>query len=213
VNKLENLFAEFILSKIDEKYNSKIEVCSCVNFTIVKGETESEEILSIQKISEEFSEKYKDHKIKNTIDLLEYKSKLDSTFEYKFIFYKESFPEKNNINYFKLSSAPFGYSWNEGKSLYFYFKHITNLIPTSYPYTWINYNVLISETGKVDFTIQDDYINNQDDVLKSAILDAFEFNISEFLVDAKKMDLEQIILNPNYDEPILKKSVGDFIII
>lgn len=213
MSKLENLFAEFILSKIEDKYNSKIEVCGCKNFILVKGETESEEVLSIQKISDEFSEKYPEYKIKNTIDLLEYKSKLDPEFDYTFTFYKESIPEIDNTNYFKLSSFPFGYSWIEGKSLYFYFKHITNLIPTSYPYTWITYNVKISDTGKIDFTINDDYINNENDILKSVILDIFDFNITEFLSEAKKMDLEQMILNPNYDEPVLKKSVKEFVIV
>lgn len=213
MNKLESLFAEFILSKIEKKYNSKIEICSCINFTIVKGETESEEILSIQKISEEFSEKNPDFKIKNTIDLLEYKSKLDSNFDYTFTFYKDSIPEIDTSNYFKLSLFPFGYSWNEGKSLYFYFKHITNKIPTSYPFNWITYKIKISELGKIDFDIEDDYINNQDNVLKSVILDVFNFNISEFEFEAKKMDLEQMILNPSHHEQILEKPVPDFIII
>jgi hypothetical protein len=213
VNKLESLFAEFILSKIDNKYNSKIEICSCDNFTIVKGETESEEILSIQKISEEFYEKYPDYRIKNTIDLLEYKSKLQSKFDYTFTFYKDSVPEIDISNYFKLSSFPFGYSLSEGKSIYFYFKYITNKIPPTYPFNWIKYKIKISDSGKIDFDIEDDYINNQDNILKSVILDVFNFNIMEFESEAKKMDLEQMILNPSHQEQILEKPVPDFIII
>jgi len=213
VNKLENLFSEYILKNIDSKYSSKIEVVNCDNFAIVKGETESETIISIQKLSEEFSEKYPEYKIRNTIDLIDYKSKLSFPFEYKFTFFKDNIPTINESNYFRTSSFPYGYSWSEGKSLYFYFKHITNKIPTSYPFNWITYDIKISETGKIDFNISDDYINNQDDVLKSIILDVFDFNITEFESEAKKMDLEQIILNPNYSEFLLNKEVSDFIII
>lgn len=212
MSKLENLFAEYILSKIEDGYESRLEVCGCQNFVLVKGETESKEILSIQKISEEFSEKYPDFQIKNTIDLIEYKSKIESKSDYKFIFLKESTPSIDINNYFNVSSFPYGYSFSEGKSIYFYFKYITQNIPTSYPYTWIKYDIKVSETGKVDFTIEDDFINNENDCLKSVILDVFDFNMTEFQSEAKKMDLEQIILNPNYDEPILRKPVEDFII-
>jgi hypothetical protein len=213
VGKLENLFSEYIINNIDSKYNSKIEVVNCNNFVIVKGETESESLISIQKLSEKFSEKNPKYKIKNTIDLIEYKSKIESTFDYKFVFFKDSIPNLNQSNYFSSSSFPFGYSWAEGKSLYFYFKYITNKIPSSYPFNWISYDIKISETGKIDFDISDDYLNNQNDVLKSAILDLFNFNISEFESEAKKMDLELMILNPSQDDPLLKKSVPDFIII
>lgn len=213
MGKLENLFSEFILNNINPKFNSKIEVISCENFTIVKGETESETILSLQKLSEDFSEKNPEFKIKNTIDLLSYKSKLTPESNYKFTFFKNSIPSQNSLNYFSTSNFPFGYSLGEGKSIYYYFNHITNAIPVSYPFNWITYSITISDVGKIDFEIEDDYINNSDDVLKSAILDVFDFNITKFQDDVKKMDLEQLILNPSYVEPILNKSVPDFIII
>ena len=213
MGKLENLFSEHILNNIDSKYNSKFEVISCDNFTIIKGETDSESLISVQKLSEEFSEKYPEYKIKNTIDLINYKLKLDSTFEYKFTFFKDGVPEPIGLNYFNSSSFPFGYSWGEGKSIYFYFKYITNKIPPSYPFNWITYNIKINDLGKIDFSIEDDYINNEDDVLKSVILDLFDFNIMEFESEAKKMDLEQMILNPSHNEKIFETPVSDFIII
>lgn len=213
MGKLESLFSEYILSSVETKYNSKFEVVSCNNFTVIKGETESESLISVQKLSEEFSEKYPEYKIKNTIDLIDYKSKLDSTFDYTFTFFKDGVPSPNLSNYFSTSSFPFGYSWSEGKSIYFYFKYITNKIPPTYPFNWITYNVKISDSGKIDFTIEDDYINNEDDVLKSVILDLFDFNITEFESEAKKMDLEQMILNPSHNEKIFETPVSDFIII
>jgi hypothetical protein len=80
-----------------------------------------------------------------------------------------------------LSDFPWGSSWSEGKLLYFYFKLITYKIPSTYLFDWIKYKVEINSNNEVDFTIEDNFINNQNDVLKSAILDCFDFNLHEAL--------------------------------
>jgi hypothetical protein len=97
--------------------------------------------------------------------------------------------------------------------LYFYFKHIVDRIPTNYPFTWIIFNVEVSEKNEIDFTIEDDYLNNNEDILKSAILDCFDFNLTDFESILNKMDLEKYILNPSEETLLDDISVNDFIII
>ena len=135
---------------------------------------------------------------------------------YEFVFYNS--PNLNSIyenenSLFTLSDFPWGSSWNQGKLLYFYFKFITHKIPPSYFFDILKYKVVVSSDNQIDFTIEDNLINNQNDVLKSAILDCFDFNLHEFETHAKKMDLENLILNPSIKESIMDISVKDFIIL
>jgi len=204
-----NLLSEFILKKYESKHTF-VEVCDCQNFIIVKGFTTETEVIPLNSVVEEFSQKYEKYRIKSTIDLIEYKSELSSPKKFTFFFGKELHEE---VSLFNISKFPYGYSNNQGKLLYFYFKHIVDRIPSNYPFTWIKFNVEISDKTEIDFTIEDDYLNNDNDILKSAILDSFDFNLTEFETILNKMDLEKYILNPS-DKTLLDDiSVSDFIII
>ena len=71
----------------------------------------------------------------------------------------------------------------------------------------------MDENNNIDFEIEDNYINNQNNILKSSILDNFDFNLQNFENETKKMDLEHLILNPSEIENLSKIKVEDFIII
>jgi hypothetical protein len=204
-----NLLAEFILKKYKSD-QTLLEICDCENFIIVKGFSTEPEVVSLSSVVSEFSEKYEQFSVNRTIDLIEYKSDLSSPKKFTFFFGKEL---NNGSKLFNFSEFPYGYSNGQGKLLYFYFKHIVDRIPSSYPFTWIKFNVLISEDNKIDFTIEDDYLNNNNNLLKSAILDCFDFNLIEFESILNKMDLEKYILNPSEQPQLDNISVKDFIII
>jgi hypothetical protein len=80
-------------------------------------------------------------------------------------------------------------------------------------FDWLKYKVEVSSDNQIDFTIEDNFVNNHNDVLKSAILDCFDFNLYDFETHARKMDLENLILNPLNKEDISDISVKDFIIV
>jgi hypothetical protein len=204
-----NLLSEFILKKYKSK-DTLLEICDCQNFIIVKGFTTESEVIPLNSVVSEFSQKYEQYPIKSTIDLIEYKSDLSSPKKFKFFFGKKLHKEDS---LFSTSEFPYGYSNNQGKLLYFYFKHIVDRIPTNYPFTWIIFNVEVSEKNEIDFTIEDDYLNNNGDILKSAILDCFDFNLTVFESILNKMDLEKYILNPSEETLLDDISVNDFIII
>jgi len=204
-----NLLSEFILKKYESK-QTFVEICDCQNFMIVKGFTTETEVIPLNSVVEEFSQKYEQYPIKSTIDLIEYKSDLSSPKKFTFFFGKEL---HEDISLFTTSKFPYGYSNSQGKLLYFYFKHIVDRIPSSYPFTWIKFNVEVSDKNEINFTIEDDYLNNNGDILKSAILDSFDFNLIEFESILNEMDLEKYILNPSDITLLDNISVSDFIII
>lgn len=204
-----NLLAEFILKKYKSD-QTLIEICDCENFIVVKGFTTEPEVISLSSVVSEFSEKYEQFLISRTIDLIEYKSDFSSPKKFTFFFSKK-FNKCGNL--FDFSEFPYGYSNGQGKLLYFYFKHIVDRIPSSYPFTWMKFHVEILEENKIDFTIEDDYLNNNNNILKSAILDCFDFNLMEFESVLNKMDLEKYILNPSEQPQLESISVKDFIII
>jgi hypothetical protein len=204
-----NLLSEFILKKYKSK-DTLVEICDCQNFIIVKGFTTESEVIPLNSVVSEFSQKYEQYPIKSTIDLIEYKSDLSSPKKFK-LFFGQKLHKEDSL--FSTSEFPYGYSNSQGKLLYFYFKHIVDRIPTNYPFTWIIFNVEVSEKNEIDFTIEDDYLNNNGDILKSAILDCFDFNLTVFESILNKMDLEKYILNPSEETLLDSISVSDFIII
>jgi hypothetical protein len=59
---LVNKLADHILSKInsDQEYNSVIEVTDCGKFFVINGMTNSNEVLDMPKIADEFTEQNKE---------------------------------------------------------------------------------------------------------------------------------------------------------
>lgn len=215
-NTLLNLYVNYLLESLPSEVDSFFEVCDCKNFIVVKGNTSHTEVINLNEINRKFEEKYPNSKIKNTIDLVNYDVKPKDVRTFSFTFFNTNnlkINHQSNPSLFTLSDFPWGCSWSQGKLLYFYFKFITYKIPSSYVFDWINYKVTIDEFGKLDFDVYDNFLHNQNDTLKSAILDCFDFNLNEFESTAKKMDLENLILNPSEKESISEISVQDFIII
>lgn len=202
-----NLFSEFILSKIGD-FDSELQLCDCKNFIIIKGYTTSKNLISFKELTDDFNRKYCDYKIENTIDLLEYVNELSPKNNYTFNF-ENTNKELNNI-FFKLSEFPYGFSMNQGKLLYFYFKFIVEKLPPNYFFKKITFEVNIDEKKKIDFLVYRDM--ELDENIVSLIKDCFSFNIGEIKDTIKKMDLEKFILNPQV-KIFEEFKVEDFILI
>jgi hypothetical protein len=96
-----NLFADFLLQNIDKDLNTIIQITDLNNFFLVNGITESQTILDLSKIKDEFISKYQDLLTEvgypdsiNTMDLIKYgKSPSESENRYLWsTFYNSSRP-------------------------------------------------------------------------------------------------------------------------
>jgi hypothetical protein len=239
---LVNLFADFILNKIPKEEESIIQVVDCFNFYVIKGKTTYNEPLNIGELRDEFIIKHEDligeRKLTHTIDLIEYDSKLiksntltfpyhrskncsytnsqiksfesDDSISYDYNFHLKSITEDNNLIF--LSEFPHGYSLNQGRLLYYYGKHIFYSIPTTYPVSSLVFEL---STKKDDSNEQVFLVRNNsgtDEVLTSAILDVFDFDMSWLENEIKKVDWYIEITNPLEDYDFLKKKIKDFVI-
>lgn len=207
-----------IMNEIGRESDTMIQVCSCANFLIVKGETSSKEILNLSEILDKFHTNYKEHKLEssNIIDLINYGKKIKLNFPIKFSFGNGencSIPIlENTLDYFSTSYFPYGFSLSCYRSIYYYFKNIVYNIPSSYPFKNIIFDVHLVE-NKIDFNVSDDYRNTETDFLKSTILDCFDFDLTNMTEELKKVDLDIELLDGNSDISIIKKKNKDFIIM
>ncbi len=180
-----------------------------------------------------------DVKLTHTIDLIEYDSKLhpsnsltfayhnnincsylpsqSNAFEknnkvsYDYEFHLKPISENNNLIF--CSEFPHGYSLNQGRLLYYYGKHIFYNIPSSYPTQTLTFELSNKkdESGEQLFSVKNKS-NDIDNVLTSAILDVFDFDMSWLETEIKKVDWSIEITNPLEDYDFLKKKIKDFII-
>lgn len=240
---LVNLFADFILNQIPKEEESIIQVIDCLNFYVIKGKTTHNEPLNIGKLKDDFIVKFDefigDIKITHTIDLIEYDCNLKPLESFKFTYHNtkncsynneqiKSFELDNTSSYdyqyfLKLvnqshnlissSEFPHGYSLNQGRLLYYYGKHITYNIPSSYPFNYVTFELSTKkdESGEQVFLVKNK-LNEVDEVLTSAILDVFDFDLSWLEKEIKKVDWYSEITNPLEDYDFLKKKIKDFII-
>ena len=86
-----NLFSDFILSKIGLDSNTRIQVTDCNNFYVINGETNSNIILNMNDLIDEFNIQFArfvgDDRILRTIDLINYSTKLTPVSKLKHTFY------------------------------------------------------------------------------------------------------------------------------
>ena len=90
-----NLFADFLVKEINKtnQYDVVIEVTDCGKFFIVNGLTNSDKILDMVIVKEEFYKEYQPlmeefgYKILNIIDVIIYDTELSKKPEYIFDFY------------------------------------------------------------------------------------------------------------------------------
>ena len=181
-----------------------------------------------------------DSKVSHTIDLIEYHSKFKPLDSLSFRYYygsdncsysslqTKSYAEDPSMSYvhdqvFKsmgdedsliyTSEFPHGYSLSQGRLLYYYGKHIFYNIPSSYPINSLIFNLSIKkeESGDQVFSVMN--LNQKvDEVLTSAILDVFDFDMSSLDKDIKKVDWSIEVTNPLEDYDFLKKKVDGFVI-
>ncbi len=188
-----------------------------------------------------FSKYIDDRKIFPTIDLIEYDSKIEKkdTLTHTFhntencsYHYKQvdkylsnpnySYDYNNFVNKIKNDSQltfssefPHGYSLGQGRLSYYYCKNIFYKIPPSYPVTTLTFTITNKkdEFGDIELKVTDNFSQLEDLTLKSAILDFFDFDMTELEEKIKKMDWSFELTNPLEDYSFLKSRNKDFIII
>jgi hypothetical protein len=234
-----NLFSDYLLSKIPNTEESIFSVVDCKNFIIIKGKTSHKEILDISSITKEFNEKYEpETPISHTIDLIEYDCKLSKVKNLEFILHKSEncSYHKTQIEKFSLnvssfdfnyypsevsdddlivtSEFPHGYSLNQGRLIYLYGKHIFYSIPTNYTDSSIIFNLSLDKDDDNDniISIFNTDKKSEDETLKSAILDVFDFDMSWLSSEMKKVDWSIELTNPLEEYSFIKKKNKDFII-
>ena len=217
---INNLFAEFIVNKLDNNILSQIEVVDFQNFLVIKGKTKSEEILELSQIKLQFVESLSSKteiSIGNTIDLIEYDVNLEAPQKLTFSFYNSSDISKQNCETESIcltskSNFPYGYSFGMGKSKYYYAKKIVYNLQSKYQWDKIKieFEEPFDENGLEIFV---DNCNDSDESIKSAILDAFDFNFTGFNKKLEKLDWSKPILEKGYEFELLKELNENLILI
>lgn len=234
-----NLFSDYLLTKIPHSEESIFSVADCKNFIIIKGKTSYKEILDISSITKEFNEKYEpETPISHTIDLIEYDCKLSKIKNLEFVLHRSDncsyhktqiekflssessfdfscYPsEVSDEELIVTSEFPHGYSLNQGRLIYFYGKHIFYNIPTNYTNSSMIFNLSLDKDDENDNIISIFNIdkNSEDETLKSAILDVFDFDMSWLSSEMKKVDWSIELTNPLEEYSFIKKKNKDFII-
>lgn len=234
-----NLFSDYLLTKIPHSEESIFSVADCKNFIIIKGKTSYKEILDISSITKEFNEKFEPEiPISHTIDLIEYDCKLSKIKNLEFVLHRSDncSYHKTQIEKFLSSESsfdfscyplevsddeliitsefPHGYSLSQGRLIYFYGKHIFYNIPTNYTNSSMILNLSLDKDDDNDNIISIFNIdkNSEDETLKSAILDVFDFDMSWLSSEMKKVDWSIELTNPLEEYSFIKKKNKDFII-
>lgn len=240
-NFLVNLFAEYILHEIGIDTDTIIEIAHFDNFIVVKGQTNSNEILNLTEIKQKFIGLYKDYDFENqlshTIDLIEYdvEMKKNNVLTHQYhnsenCFYKQNVLDSclnivdlseiyrllhNNFgnSMITISCFPFGHSLSQKRLLYYYSKHIIYSIPTTYHFKNLEITVSDKKSIEQELNVINPETNDRDTVLISAILDTFDFEMGWIENEIKKMDWSHEVTNPLNDFDFLKKRNSDFIIL
>jgi hypothetical protein len=215
-----NLFADFIVSKIDPKERSIIQITDCDVFMVVNGQTTSETELNIDELKNGFNETYKDilkplglehfnviNIIKYGVEILPIETGWVDTNKKVFIEENESFDEIS-IN----SEFPYGYSLRTGRSMVYYSHYILNQISS----TIGSDNMFIHFLPKVDDEMDIKVVSSSrydSKIIKSLILDVFDFDLEVFSNRMESYDLTHDILDPEGLKPYLVQDRLEDVII
>lgn len=215
-----NLFADFIVSKIDPKERSIIQITDCEVFMVLNGQTTSEIELNIDELKNEFNETYKDilkslglehfnviNIIKYGVDIVPIETGWVDTNKSVFVEENESFGEISISSEF-----PYGYSLRTGRSMVYYSHYILNQISS----TIGSDNMFIHFLPKVEDEMDIKVITNSmydSKTIKSLILDVFDFDLEDFSNRMESYDLTQDILNPEGEKPYLVQDRLEDVII
>ena len=216
-----NLFADFILTRIDKKENSIIQVTDCESFMVVHGLTTSKDILDLEKIKSDFSEWFGDIlsdvgiERLNTIDIIKYDQEVNNIEKGWVNVNKEVFvKEPESIFELSVSSEfPYGYSLNCGRLMVYYSHYIFNHMYSLMGVNDLNF-FFTKEEDNEDFKIKivSDTKQNVKE-LKSLILDVFNFDLEEFKTKIGEYDVMQDILFPDKEKPYTKQDMLEHIIL
>jgi hypothetical protein len=217
-----NLFADFILTRIDKKENSIIQVTDCESFMVIHGQTTSKDVLDMDKVKTDFFEWFgdilEDQGIKtiNTIDVIRYGQEIKNIEKGWVTVNKDVFVEETDpVHELSVSSEfPYGYSLNCGRLMVYYSNYIFNHM----------YSLMGVDNLKFYFTKEED--ENEDlkikivsdskynkEIIKSLVLDVFSFDLTEFNEYVKDYDLLQDILFPGKDKPYTKQDKLEHVIV
>ena len=217
-----NLFADFILTRIDKKENSIIQVTDCGPFVVINGQTTSSIQLDIQKITSDFFERFSDVldgleiKAFNTVDLIKYGEKVGNIEKgwinvNKSVFVEEPEP----ISELAITSEfPYGYSLNCGRLMTYYSHYVFNHMYSLMGVDEVSFFFTKEENENEDFKIKivsDSRVDRKD--IKSLILDVFSFDLTEFNEKVKDYDVMQDILFPDQEKPYTKQDMLEHVIL
>jgi hypothetical protein len=217
-----NLFADFILTRIDKKENSIIQVTDCESFMVIHGQTTSKDVLDLDKVKADFFEWFKDIldevgiKQINTLDIIRYGEEITNIDKGWVNVNKEVFTEEEEpVHQLSISSEfPYGYSLNCGRLMTYYshyiFNHMYSLMGTDEVKFYFTKEEDENEDLKIKIVSESRY--NQD-IVKSLVLDVFSFDLEEFKEYVKDYDLLQDILFPSKDKPYTKQDKLEHIIV
>jgi hypothetical protein len=216
-----NLFADFILTRIDKKENSIIQVTDCEAFMVIHGQTTSKEVLNLDKIKTDFIEWFKDildevgiEKI-NTLDIIRYDQEINNIEKGWVNVNKELFVEEPEpLHELSISSEfPYGYSLNCGRLMVYYSHYIFNHLYNTMDVNSLDFYFTKEMDEDEDFKIKIAANSRYNlEGIKSLILDVFSFDLEEFNERIKDYDLLQDILFPEEEKPYVKQDMLEHII-
>lgn len=217
-----NLFSDFILQKFPKEKDTIIQVADCKNFYVVKGQTSYNQPLDLSDIINQFSNEFKDFlsglTFTNIIDLIEYDCKIKPVTGLTYTYYNNEncsiVPnQKPNLipDLITTSKFPHGYSLSQGRLFFYYGKKIVYNIPPTYPFRSLTLS--ISKNQEESFLVYNDYEEQYDETLRSAILDVFNFDMSEIGNKIKEANWSSESTNPLEDYQFLKRIDKELIII
>lgn len=217
-----NLFADFILSKLDKKENSIIQVHDCETFMVVNGMTSSATILDLNSIKEEFTNKYKTlikdngYETINIIDIIKYAEDVSPINKGWINVNKRTFKEEEDPIFEPsiVSEFPYGYSLECGRLMSYYSHYIFNHM----------FNLLSVDEVSLFFTTEQDtdedlnikIVSNSKinkDKIKSLILDVFDFDLTNFKNRLEDYDLLNDIMDPDGEKPYLKQDMLEHVVL
>lgn len=217
-----NLFADFILSKIDKNEKSIIQVHDCETFMVVNGMTTSATILDLNSIKEEFTTKFKTilkdngYGTINVIDIIKYAEEVKPINKGWISINKKTFKEEEDPIFEPsiVSEFPYGYSLDCGRLMSYYSHYVINHM----------FNLLSVDEVSLFFTTEQDededykikIISNskiKKEKIKSLILDVFDFDLTNFKTRLDSYDLINDIMDPDGEKPYLKQDMLEHVVL
>ena len=215
-----NLFADFIVSKIDPKERSIIQITDCDVFMVVNGQTTIETELNIDELKNEFNETYKEilkslglehfnviNIIKYGVEIFPIETGWVDTNKKVFVEEDESFNEISISSEF-----PYGYSLHTGRSMVYYSHYILNQISSTIGSDSMYLHFLPKVDDEVNINVVVDSMFNTK-TIKSLILDVFDFDLEDFSNRMESYDVTQDILDPEGVKPYLVQDRLEDVII